>query len=249
MGNHRQRMLRQRAAHGGLVALVAGVLAPAAFAEAGGPAAPAVCPGPWDLEAGISAVYADGSRNDFTTQADGMIRVTEAESAAEGRAGFVALSRLGLYDVEIAALDAAGAADPGRRLVTVYSEPADTLPEPEEGGGWMGAMTTVWPDGSHETATAVYAFGRLRSEEFGPCRYDTVPVRASFIPWPEADGAAQAPVSSLDLASREPVSSDWIAQEFLYFPTLRIAVLTVAQEAGVARLKRRVLSELRRIAP
>ena len=247
MGDHRQGAARRGIA-APLGALLAGVLlAPAVLAEGSGEAAPAVCPGPWDLEAGISALYADGSRNDFTAEADGMIRVAEAEAAAEGRAGFVALSRLGLYDVEIAGLDAAGAADPGRRLVTVYSEPAGTLPEPEQGGGWMGAMTTVWPDGSHETATAVYAFGRLRSEEFGPCRYDTVPVRASFIPWPEA--TTEGPVSSLDLASREPASSDWIAQEFLYFPTLRIAVLTVAQEAGVARLKRRVLSELRRVGP
>lgn len=227
--------------------LTAAVGVVGALPAAGQQAGSVVCPGPWDIEAGISAVYADGSRNDFLAAADGMIRVSEADDPAQGRAGFVALSRLGLYDVEIAGLDAAGGADPGRRLVTVYSEPAGALPEPQEGGGWMGAMTTVWPDGSHETATAVYAFGRLRSEELGACRYDTIPVRASFIPWPET--AAGEPLSARDLASREPASSDWIAQEFLYFPTLRIAVLTVAQEAGVARLKRRVLSELRRIAP
>lgn len=235
MGNRRQGAMA-------LILIIGGL--PAVGQEAG---APAVCPGPRDRDAGISAIYADGSRNDFTTDPGGMIRVSEPEAADKGRAGFIALSRLGLYDVEIAAL-VGDRADPDRRLVTVYSEPAGILPEPVQGGTWMGAMTTIWPDGSHETATAVYAFGRLRSQDFGPCRYDTIAVRASFIPWPE-QGAPDGPASALDLAALDPVSADWIAQEFLYFPTLQIAVLTVTQEAGVARLKRRELTELRRLAP
>lgn len=241
------RMGNLRPDAAGIAALIAGWLAGALPASAQAAGQATICPGPWDRDAGIRAVYADGSRNDFVADPQGMIRLTEPEAAAEGRMGFVALSRLGLYDVEIAALGAGGDADPDRRLVTVYSEPAETLPEPVEGESWTGAMTTVWPDGSNETATAVYVFGRLGSATFGSCRYDVIPVRASFIPWPET--AAPGPASALELMARDPASTDWVAQEFLYFPTLALAVLTVTQEAGVARLKRRELASLERLAP
>ncbi|WP_318337670.1 hypothetical protein [Defluviimonas sp. D31] len=193
-------------------------LALAAFSA--GQAMAADCPVAADLTTGIAAEYADGGRVEYRSAGEGRIAIFEPNEDDAAR-GLYFLSVAGLYDLAVAhRLN--GANDPDRSLTLVYSEPEEDLPIPVPGGSWLGTVDTVFPDGTVDTDTAIYVFGAASDREIGGCRYATLPVKASFV----------GPV-------------DWVAQDFIYFSDLGIAVPTARMVSGAERPSGRALAGLR----
>ncbi|MCU9847070.1 hypothetical protein OEZ60_03545 [Defluviimonas sp. WL0024] len=198
------------------------VAALAAVTLAAGGALAADCPVAADLSTGIAAEYADGGRVDYRDAGEGRIAIFEPDSDGSS-SGLVFLSRAGLYDLVVARRQN-GVNDPERSLTLVYSEPEEDLPNPEPGGAWLGTVDTVFPGGAIDTDTAVYVFGSASDREIGGCRYATLAVKASFI----------GPV-------------DWVAQDFIYFTDIGIAVPTARRVAGAERPSGRALARLIRL--
>ena len=102
-----------------------------------------------------------------------------------------------------------GAASTDQRVSYTYA--GSDLREPKSGTDpWVGDVIIAFPGGETEAQTAAYVFGPKSQISLGGCRYDVVPVRATFV---RANG--------------------WEGQGYSYFPTLGIATLTSKFGAGL----------------
>ncbi len=159
----------------------------------------ASCVSAADAAAGIRIDYEGGAAGEYRRRSDGLIELIEVGAAADG-GNLRFLSRFGLYDLEAGAI-VAGAASADRSVSYDYG--GQVLPEPQAGADpWVGEVTAVFPGGAVTAETAAYVFGEPGELELGACRYEFVPVRATFV---RAEG--------------------WEGQGFLYFPALGIAAL------------------------
>ena len=177
-----------------------------------------------DLQQGIRAEFRDGSLTDYRGGDAGLVAVFERPDPSQS-SGVAFVSRLGLYDLEAAAIDG-GETIPDQRLLMHYSVDLDQLPAPRPGEFWVGRTTTTYADGKSDDAQAVYVFGNAREVELGGCSYHAVPVKASFI-W----------------------SDGWMMQEFLYLDALGIGIIVASQYSSETEPAKFVLAGLSRITP
>lgn len=189
----------------------------------------AVCPTGLDLPQGIRADYSDGTWAEYVATGHDRVRITESPDPATQR-GFRFISRFGLYD--LAAMqgdgDAATPASevPASRIATTYSVPEADLPRPEPGGVWSGRARLTNADGTAGDVDAHYVFNDVVTTVIGGCTYPTITVKAAFV---APDG--------------------WMAQEFVYFPTLGFAAVVAGQIEGEPQAWRVQLTKIASGAP
>lgn len=199
------------------MAVAAALAAPAAAGAEG-------CLTRADLQQGIRAEFRDGSLTDYRGGEAGLVAVFERPDPTLS-SGVAFVSRLGLYDLEAAAVDG-GETVADQRLLMRYSVDLDQLPAPKPGESWVGKTTTTYADGQTDDAEVVYVFGNARDVDLGGCSYHAVPVKASFI-W--TDG--------------------WMMQEFLYLDALGIGIIVASQYSSEPQPAKFVVAGLSRITP
>lgn len=177
------------------------------------------CPTGRDLVTGIRAEYADGGTIEFRAGSDGQIVIFEPDDPG-GSSGLVFVSQAGLYDL-LAVPRTDGRDDRDSVLVMTYSALPEDLPHPQPGRSWLGNVRTTYPDGESDTHTAVYVFGNGGDRTIGGCSYATIPIKASFI----------GPV-------------EWVAQHFIYFTDLGIAVPSARIDSDDETIRGRALAGL-----
>jgi len=191
------------------------------------------CPTSIDLDKGVRAVFANGQSTDYKRLDNDLLEIFEP-SVPNGADGVIYTSQLGLYDLEAAELHD-GKRDTATRLILNYAEAAESLPVPVSaknlpipvpGEIWLGAVTTSWPSGQLETDTAIYVFGTGISRKIDGCDYDVVPVKASFL-----------------------AGESWVMHDYMFIPSLLIAILTARQFSGMEHPEGRAVARLERIAP
>ncbi|MFZ1728044.1 MAG: hypothetical protein WBO29_14375 [Albidovulum sp.] len=182
------------------------------------------CPTASDMDAGVRAVFANGDVADYRRLKDDLLEIFEA-GAADSRDGTIVTSRLGIYD-----LDAADIVDGVRNTQTAltlkYSAQESDLPIPVSGESWVGGVVTSSPGAAEETQAAVYVFGAGGTREFSGCVYDTIPVKVSFL-----------------------AGEDWLMEEFIYIPSLPLAILSGHQFSGMDYPEGRAIARLERLQP
>ncbi|MCB2135337.1 MAG: hypothetical protein KDE08_05230 [Rhodobacteraceae bacterium] len=203
------------------VGALVGILS--ALCMAGPDRASAACPTTADLDGGVRAVFANGGATDYRRLDSNLLEIFEP-SGTRGTDGIVYTSQYGLYDLEAAEVFA-GKRNQESRVILTYSEPVTNLPLPVSGKIWFGAITTSWPDGELVTDTAVYVFGNGDRRRINGCDYDVVPVKASFI-----------------------AGQDWIMHDYIFIPSLPLAILTGRQFPGMANPEGRALARLEPIS-
>ena len=182
------------------------------------------CPTASDMDAGVRAVFANGDVADYRRLKGDLLEIFEA-GAAESQDGTVVTSRFGIYD-----LDAADIMDGVRNAQTAltlrYSAHESDLPIPVSGESWVGGVVTSVPGAAEETEIAVYVFGAGGTREFAGCVYETIPVKVSFL-----------------------AGEDWLMEEYIFIPSLPMAILSGHQFSGMDFPEGRAVARLERIHP
>ena len=181
------------------------------------------CPTASDMVSGIRAVVANGERAEYRSLNGNLLEIFEAGDAG-GADGTRVTSLLGIYDLGTVDI-VNGAPDTDTALTLRYSQSEAELPVPVSGESWVGGVFNSAPDGVEEPEIAVYVFGAGGTREFAGCSYHTIPVKVSFL-----------------------AGEDWLMEEYIFIPSLPVAILSGHQFAGMDEPEGRALARLERIA-
>lgn len=136
--------------------------------------AQAACPVAADLAKGIRFATEDGATETFTSDTPGLVA---SLYDYEGVQTWTLLQH-GIYLVEVSEAEN-GQPVPATKITFSFSDPVGGLPNPVDGGGWSGVVTTLDGDKT-STETLSYSFGPTVTQVFGDCSYDTVPIEVSY---------------------------------------------------------------------